>query len=200
MHESEELGEAERSPEQIEREIEDTRTALEATVDELGERLRPGTVAEEAGAYVRAKAARSAGEAWRSLIHVARENPVPLALLGGGFGALLAIRIAPDGLVAPVRHGLRLGTRRKQRFLDLPRTESLRAWAAPAAERAGEVGAQATGRALAAATRLRKSELGVRTVRQVERARSGLEEQAAALPLLLGMASFVVGAWLAARR
>jgi hypothetical protein len=74
----------ERSPEEIEREIAGTRASIDETVGELGQRLSPRQLAEDARDYVRETASRSASNAWTRVSGLSREHAVPLVLIGSG--------------------------------------------------------------------------------------------------------------------
>jgi hypothetical protein len=74
----------ERSPEEIEREIAGTRASIDETVGELGQRLSPRQLAEDAREYVRETASRGASNAWTRVSDVSREHAVPLVLIGSG--------------------------------------------------------------------------------------------------------------------
>lgn len=96
----------------IRRDIDRTRTEMDRTIDELGERLRPQSLFDELVASVRGSLFASSGAACgttsgvssrqmseqvsdvtsrmgRSLIEAVRENPVPAALMGAGLAWLL---------------------------------------------------------------------------------------------------------------
>ena len=96
----------------IRRDIDRTRSEMDRTIDELGERLRPRNLFDELVASVRGSLFASSGPACstasgvssrqmseqvsdvtskmgRSLIEAVRENPVPAALMGAGLAWLL---------------------------------------------------------------------------------------------------------------
>jgi hypothetical protein len=174
--ENEGLGE--RGPEDIEREIAGTRSALESTMSELGERLRPGQIAQDAGAYVRETASRGAHDAWESLRVRVRDNPVPVAVvLGGGLVWYLMSRRENGGAGRYAGHGLewadgllkRGGVEAAggfERAAELGRHFASRASevGAQTAARAGELGTQLAGRAsdLGGQAAERASEVGHR--------------------------------------
>jgi Protein of unknown function (DUF3618) len=191
----------ERSPEEIEREIAGTRAAIETTVEELGERLRPAQIAEDARGYVREKAARGASDAWRNARQTLRDHPLPIALLGGGLVALLTFRHASNGHDASWYRGDRRRANRRRRsddFLDGPRGSGLAAWISGAGGRANEVGAHAADRMLALTHELRDSGVGTRAQHEAERLQRDLEKLMDERPLLAGIASFALGAFLGA--
>ena len=66
----------ERSPEQIEREIEETRDRMSQNIDALGERLSPSRIKERAKEKVRYTGSRVG--------NVVRDNAVPIGLVGAG--------------------------------------------------------------------------------------------------------------------
>ena len=74
----------ERSPEELEREIAGTRASIDTTVGELGQRLSPRQLAEDAREYVRETATRGATTAWTRISESTREHAVPIALIGSG--------------------------------------------------------------------------------------------------------------------
>jgi ElaB/YqjD/DUF883 family membrane-anchored ribosome-binding protein len=185
-----------RSPEEIEREIAGTRAALETTVEELGERLRPAQIAEDARSYVREKATRGASDAWRNVRETLQANPLAFALLGGGLVALVTLRHAQNG-----HH--EIWQRRSRRrladdFLDGPRVSRLASWMSDAGGRANEVGSQAAERVLALTNELRESAAGTRAQQEAARMQSELEALTRERPLLAGVASFALGAFLGA--
>ena len=83
----------------IRAEIEETRAQMGDTLDEIGERLRPSHIKQQIGQGIRdatvgrvEDAARGAfdkvGGAGQRLADAARENPIPLAMIGIGLGWL----------------------------------------------------------------------------------------------------------------
>jgi hypothetical protein len=91
----------ERDPEaeRIVTEIETTRVDMGATIDEIGHRLQPQTIADEARVKIREAtvgkvekivddAGQTATQTGNTLVQTIRENPVPAALAGLGIGWL----------------------------------------------------------------------------------------------------------------
>jgi hypothetical protein len=83
----------------IRAEIEETRTQMSDTLDEIGERIRPSHIKEQIGQGIRdatvgrvENAARDAfdrvGGAGQRVMETVRENPIPLAMIGVGLGWL----------------------------------------------------------------------------------------------------------------
>jgi ElaB/YqjD/DUF883 family membrane-anchored ribosome-binding protein len=91
------------SPEQIEREIEQTRSRLSQDIDELGTRLSPENLKEEAKTAIKDAAhgaVSNVGEQARRtgsrLVEVIRENPLPVIAVGAGVTWLLTQRSRSD--------------------------------------------------------------------------------------------------------
>jgi ElaB/YqjD/DUF883 family membrane-anchored ribosome-binding protein len=96
-------GRGEKSPEEIEREIEQTRTRLSRDIDELGNKLSPQNLKEEAKTAIKGAAhgaVSNVGEQARRtgsrLVEVIRENPLPVIAVGAGVTWLLTQRSRSD--------------------------------------------------------------------------------------------------------
>jgi ElaB/YqjD/DUF883 family membrane-anchored ribosome-binding protein len=94
---------SERSPQEIEREIEQTRDRMSRNIDELGDRLRPSNLKEEAKSAIKDAAqgaVSNVGEQARRtssrLVEVIRENPLPVIAVGAGVTWLLTQRSKSD--------------------------------------------------------------------------------------------------------
>ena len=92
-----------KSPEEIEREIEQTRSRLSRDIDELGNKLSPGNLKEEAKTAIKDAAqgaVSNVGEQARRtssrLVEVIRENPLPVIAVGAGVTWLLTQRSRSD--------------------------------------------------------------------------------------------------------
>lgn len=85
----------ENSPEYLEQQIEQTRSQLNHTLEELQHRLSPGDLFEEAISY-----AKSHREFGQSIATTVRENPIPICLMGIGLTWLIT-----SGASGP-RHGV----------------------------------------------------------------------------------------------
>ncbi len=70
-----------RTPEQIEAEVEATRSRLTNTLDEVQDRMAPGPLFEEFLAFARARGGRDMAN---SVVREARDNPLPFLLIGAG--------------------------------------------------------------------------------------------------------------------
>jgi ElaB/YqjD/DUF883 family membrane-anchored ribosome-binding protein len=93
---SEATSRGEKSPEDIEREIEQTRARMSNNIDELGDRLSPDNLKHEAKSaikHVAQDAVSNVGESARRtgsrLVDVIRENPLPVIAVGAGVTWLL---------------------------------------------------------------------------------------------------------------
>jgi hypothetical protein len=70
-----------KSPEQVQREVQQSRTEVEDTLEAIQERLSPGQLFEQAVDYMRSS---NGGDFLRNLGGMVRDNPVPVALVGTG--------------------------------------------------------------------------------------------------------------------
>lgn len=75
-----------KSPDQIERELEEERRRLRGTADELSNRLSVGSLIDEA----MTRFSGSGGEFGRNLGRSVRDNPLPVALIGIGLAWMMA--------------------------------------------------------------------------------------------------------------
>ena len=94
---------SDKSPEDIEREIEQTRSRMSQNIDELGDRLKPESLKQEAKDAIRdvaQNAVSNVGEQARRtgsrLVDVIRENPLPVIAVGAGVTWLLTQRSSSD--------------------------------------------------------------------------------------------------------
>jgi len=74
------------APAGIERDLAQTRSRLDATIDALERRLSPGTVVDQAIASVKET---GGGELGRSLMLAVRDHPIPVVLIGIGIAWLM---------------------------------------------------------------------------------------------------------------
>lgn len=74
---------------QLEREAEGRRADLSATLDELRSRITPGQLVDQTLDYAREG---NVGEFVRNLARDARDNPLPLALIGAGIAWLMVAK------------------------------------------------------------------------------------------------------------
>ena len=72
---------ASKSPQEVEREVQQSRADVEETLEAIQERLSPGQMFEQVVDYMRSS---NGGDFLRNLGTVVRDNPVPVALVGTG--------------------------------------------------------------------------------------------------------------------
>jgi ElaB/YqjD/DUF883 family membrane-anchored ribosome-binding protein len=198
-------GKAEKRPEQIEREIEQTRNRLSRDIDELGNKLSPQNLKDEAKSAIK-DAAQGAvsnmGEQARRtgfrLVEVIRENPLPVIAVGAGVTWLLTQRSKSDVSGTRMARYAYTGPERRQgenwQSGSGGRSrlgssvsgvkDSVSEAASGVAERAGELKDQAGERI---------SELGGEARRQTRRIKTNLEHAADTNPLALAIGATVVG-------
>src|SRR5574338_769146 len=216
-------GKSERSPEESEREIAGTRAAIDSTVEELGERLGPSHLMEEARSYVRDTASRGASSAWETMSSTVRDNAVPLALIGSGVAWWMMSRRNGDGYDYeygeygayegdygepryPRTSGYGAGTgvetspsyyaQEPGREQSPGMTEKASERASRTGEKVGELASRTAERARDVSHRLRERSAGVggAAQQQMQRARETVSSMSDEQPLLLGVASFAFGA------
>jgi ElaB/YqjD/DUF883 family membrane-anchored ribosome-binding protein len=90
---------SEKSPEDIEREIEETRSRMSQNIDELGDRLSPDNLKHEAKSAIRhvaqdavSNVGQQARRTGSRLVDAIRENPLPVIAVGAGVTWLLTQR------------------------------------------------------------------------------------------------------------
>lgn len=93
-----------RAPEQIEREIRDTRAEVGATLDAIQSKLTPGQMMDQALSYLRTSLPADFG---RNMNDTVRNNPLPVALVGIGLAWMMA-----SGRGGSAVHSPRIGARR----------------------------------------------------------------------------------------
>jgi ElaB/YqjD/DUF883 family membrane-anchored ribosome-binding protein len=90
----EDLRRAPRTPEEIERELDETRVRISRTIEAIQSRVAPSQLTNEALGYLR----DSGGEFAKNLGTAAKSNPVPVALVGLGLAWLMMGRGTPGYL------------------------------------------------------------------------------------------------------
>jgi ElaB/YqjD/DUF883 family membrane-anchored ribosome-binding protein len=195
----------EKSPEEIEREIEQTRSRLSRDIDELGNKLSPSNLKEEAKTAIKDAAqgaVSNVGEHARRtssrLVEVIRENPLPVIAVGAGVTWLLTQRSRSDvsgdrmaryAYTGPERRQGRnwqsgSGVSGKVGGAVSGVKESVSEAAGGVAERAGELKEQAGQRI---------GELSGEARRQTQRIKTNLEHAAEENPLAIGIGAAIVG-------
>jgi ElaB/YqjD/DUF883 family membrane-anchored ribosome-binding protein len=203
---------SDKSPEDIEREIEQTRNRVSRDIDELGNKLSPQNLKEEAKSAIKGAAqgaVSNVGEQARRtgsrLVEVIRENPLPVIAVGAGVTWLLTQRsrsevsggrMARYAYTGPERRqgeswqsgsGIRGrvgGTVSGVKDSVSGVKDSVSEAASSVAERAGEFKERAGERI---------GELGGEARRQARRIKTNLEHTAEENPLALAIGAAVVG-------
>jgi ElaB/YqjD/DUF883 family membrane-anchored ribosome-binding protein len=203
--ESETETRSEKSPQEIEREIEQTRSRMSQDIDELGDRLRPDNLKEEAKTAIRNvahDAVSNVGEQARRtgsrLVDAIRENPLPVIAVGAGVTWLLTKRSSSDvsgnrmaryAYTGPDRrqggawqHGSGIKARVGEAVGGVK--ESVSEAASGIADKASEV---------ASGTQERLGELRGQARRQTERVKTNLEHVSEEKPLIVAVGAAIVG-------
>jgi ElaB/YqjD/DUF883 family membrane-anchored ribosome-binding protein len=190
---------SDRSPEEIERDIERTRDRMSRNIDELGDRLSPSNLKEEAKSAIKGAASgavSNVGEQARSassrLVEVIRENPLPVIAVGAGVTWLLTQRSKSDVSGDRMARYAYTGPERRQSYGLKGRVghtvsdvkESVSEAAGGVAERASELKERA-GEQI--------GDLGDRARWQSRRLKTNLEHAAEENPLMLAIGAAVVG-------
>lgn len=186
---------ARRSAEEIQSDLQDIRGEIQRTLQALGGQLQPGQLVQQA--FNALRGGRGGWRYWQNLLRSVEENPLPVALIGAGFGYLIysdAQRRRPaeyyveaeieEGVTPPSEEGAQ------------PTRKELRA-------RAHEVGENVRGRLESTRTKVRdvrsatRDELrhiGARAREATGRGRDFVQEQ----PMILAGLGLALGAALAA--
>jgi ElaB/YqjD/DUF883 family membrane-anchored ribosome-binding protein len=190
---------SDRSPEEIEREIERTRDRMSRNIDELGDRLSPGNLKEEAKSAIKDAAqgaVSNVGEQARRtssrLVEVIRENPLPVIAVGAGVTWLLTQRSRSDVSGDRMARYSYTGPERRQSHGVKGRVgnvvsgvkESVSEAASGVAERAGELKDEAGERI---------GDWGNQARWKTQRLKTNLEHAAEENPLMLAIGAAVLG-------
>ena len=193
---------SEKSPEDIEREIEQTRNRMSQNIDELGDRLRPESLKQEAKDAIRdvaQNAVTNVGEQARRtgsrLVDVIRENPLPVIAVGAGVTWLLTQRsssnvsghrMARYAYTGPERRQGegRQGIRGRVGGAISGVKEKVSDAASGIADRASE---------LASGTQERVGDIGGEARRQTRRVKTNLEHAAEENPLMVAIGATILG-------
>jgi ElaB/YqjD/DUF883 family membrane-anchored ribosome-binding protein len=191
-----------KSPQDIEREIEETRNRMSQNIDELGDRLRPETLKQEAKDAIRNAAhgaVSNVGEQARRtgsrLVDVIRENPLPVIAVGAGVTWLLKLRSSSDISGNRMARYAYTGPERRQgegwqgikgrvggAVSEVK--EKVSEAASGIADRAGE---------LASETQQRVGDISGQARQQTRRVKTNLEHAAEENPLLMAIGATVLG-------
>ena len=206
-------GDRERSPEEIQREIELTRERMSQNIDELGERLSPQSLKRQAKEAITGKAqnvVNNVGDQARDtsgrVMDFVRENPLPVAAVGLGAVWLMRRRhrreeidnVSGDRMsryayTGPERRREGIAHRLADRAGHI--RESVGGAASNVAERAGEWAGSARERVgeFGSGARERVGEFGSRARERTRRARGGLEHTMEDNPLAVVAGAAVLG-------
>jgi len=158
------------SPEQLEREIEDTRHEIESTLEELGDRLSPGQLLDQGLSYLRDSGAGAGSKAFfLNFGRSVRDNPLAVTLATTGLTWLMNARGGGE-----------------------PSAGTGRPWR----EEMGDATSDIARRARQTGSQLQRAQTEVRegARRQAERARGAWTHMLDEQPLLLGLAGMALGA------
>lgn len=190
---------SETRPEDIERDIERTRDRMSRNIDELGDRLSPSNLKEEAKSAIKDAAqgaVSNVGEHARRtssrLVEVIRENPLPVIAVGAGVTWLLTQRSRSDVSGDRMARYAYTGPERRQGHGIKDKVggavsgmkESVSEAAGGVAERAGELKGQAGERI---------GDWGTQARQKSQRLKTNLEHAAEENPMALAIGAAVVG-------
>ena len=196
---------SERRPEEIEREIEQTRDRMSRNIDELGDRLSPSSLKQEAKSAIKDAAqgaVSNVGEQARRtssrLVEVIRDNPLPVIAVGAGVTWLLTQRSRSDVSGNRMARYAYTGPERRQGDSWQSGSgirgrvghavsgvkDSVSGAASDVAERAGELKERAGERI---------EDIGGQARWQTQRIKTNLEHTAEENPLMLAVGAAVVG-------
>jgi ElaB/YqjD/DUF883 family membrane-anchored ribosome-binding protein len=197
---------SEKNPQEIEREIERTRDRMSRNIDELGDRLKPSNLKEEAKSAIKDAAqgaVSNVGEQARRtssrLVEVIRENPLPVIAVGAGVTWLLTQRSHSDVSGDRMARYAYTGPERRQGHGIKDRVgnavsgvkESVSEAAGGVKERAGDLKERAGDLKENAGERI--GDWGHQVRSQSQRLKTNLEHAAEDNPLALAIGSAVVG-------
>jgi ElaB/YqjD/DUF883 family membrane-anchored ribosome-binding protein len=196
---------SEKSPEEIEREIEQTRSRMSRDIDELGDRLRPDNLKEEAKTAIKNvahDAVSNVGEQARRtgsrLAEAIRENPLPVIAVGAGVTWLLTKRSSSDISGDRMARYAYTGPDRRQGD-SWQHSSGIKARVGEAVsgvkETVSEAASGIAGRAsdLASGTQERVGEFGGQARRQTQRVKTNLRHASEENPLIVAIGAAVVG-------
>jgi len=193
------------NPEEIEREIEQTRNRLSRDIDELGNKLNPQNLKEEAKSAIKGAAhgaVSNVGEQARRtgsrLVEVIRENPLPVIAFGAGVTWLLTQRSRSEVSGSRMARYAYTGPERRQGD-SWPTGSTIRGRSggtmSGVKDSVSEAASSVAGRAgeLKDKAGERIGELGSEARRRTRRIRTNLEHAAEENPLALAIGAAVVG-------
>jgi len=189
-----------KTPEEIERDIELTRNRMSRDIDELGDRLSPDNLKQEAKSAIKSAAqgaVSNVGETARRtgsrLVDAIRENPLPVIAVGAGVTWLLTKRSNEDvsgnqmaryAYTGPDRRWQEGGIRSRIGDAVSGIKEKVSDTASGISEGAGE---------LAGGTQERVGEFGGQARRQTQRIKTNLEHASEENPLIVAFGAAIAG-------
>jgi ElaB/YqjD/DUF883 family membrane-anchored ribosome-binding protein len=193
---------SDKSPEDIEREIEQTRSRMSQNIDELGDRLKPESLKQEAKDAIRdvaQNAVSNVGEQARRtgsrLVDVIRENPLPVIAVGAGVTWLLTQRSSSDVSGHRMARYAYTGPERRQgegrQGIRGRVGETISGVKEKVSEAASGIADRAT--ELASGTQERVGDIGGEARRQTRRVKTNLEHAAEENPLMVAIGATILG-------
>lgn len=207
---------SDRSPEEIESDIERTRAEVSSTLDAIQQKLTPGQLIDQAVSYARTSLPADFGA---NLGNAVRDNPLPVALVGIGLAWLMASGRHADGLA---RQRRRIAVREEMRAASYSSgahpDEHHEGAAHRAASKIGEAGrdmkdkvsdlghrigdstsaAANRAREMGQGARARIGEISERSQRSYYRTKDSVSHMVEEQPLLIGALGLAVGTLLGA--
>jgi ElaB/YqjD/DUF883 family membrane-anchored ribosome-binding protein len=193
---------SDKSPEDIEREIEQTRNRMSQNIDELGDRLSPDNLkqdAKDAIRHVAQDAVSNVGEQARRtgsrLVDVIRENPLPVIAVGAGVTWLLTQRSSSDVSGNRMARYAYTGPDRRQGEGRQGIKGRIGGAVSDAKEKVSEAASGIAGRAseIASGTQERVGDIGAQARQQTRRVKTNLEHAAEENPLMVAIGATILG-------
>jgi len=201
---------SDKSPEEIEREIEETRNRMSQNIDELGDRLNPHNLKQQAKDSIRnaaSDAVSNVGDQARRtgsrLVDVIRENPLPVIAVGAGVTWLLTQRNKSDISGDRMARYSYTGSERRQgeggrsglrvRVGDM--MSGVKEKVSGVKEKVSETASDIAGRAgeIKTGTGEKVEQMGWQARRQTERVKTNLEHVAEENPLSIAIGATILG-------
>jgi ElaB/YqjD/DUF883 family membrane-anchored ribosome-binding protein len=193
---------SDKSPEDIEREIEETRNRMSQNIDELGDRLRPESLkqdAKDAIRHVAQDAVSNVGEQARRtgsrLVDVIRENPLPVIAVGAGVTWLLTQRSSSEISGNRMARYAYTGPERRQgegwQGIKGRVGGAVSGVKEKVSEAAGGIAERAS--ELASGTQERVGDIGGRARQKTSRVKTNLEHAAEENPLMVAIGATILG-------
>jgi len=196
---------SDKSPGDIEREIEETRSRMSQNIDELGDRLSPEHLKQEAKSAIKGaaqEAVSNVGEQARRtgsrLVDVIRDNPLPVIAVGAGVTWLLTQRSNSDVSGKRMARYAYTGPDRRQGEGRQAGSGIKGRVGGAVSDVKGKVSDAASGIAegvsdFASGTQERMGEIGGEARRQTMRVKTSLERSAEQNPLPVAVGAAIIG-------